>query len=66
MHVGGTSQSTSQALSVPAYVRKKALDPARKVKCTCARMIGKPPDVQFRTWFSKWKCGIYVRKGEDI
>ena len=53
MHVEGTSQSTSQALSVPVYVRKKELDPARKIECTCARMIGKSPDIQFRTWFLK-------------
>ena len=31
MHEGGTPQSTSQALSVPAYVRKKALIPGKKL-----------------------------------
>ena len=31
MHGGGTPQSTSQALSVPAYVRKKALNSKEKL-----------------------------------
>ena len=47
MHGGGTPQSTSQALSVPVYVRKKALNPRRKIECTHARMMGKSPDLQF-------------------
>ena len=45
MYGGGTPQSTSQAISVPAYVTKKALNPGRKIECTCARMMGKFPDV---------------------
>ena len=57
MYEGGTPQSTSQALSVPACVRKKALNPRRKIECTCARMIGKFPDVQFGIWFSTWNVG---------
>ena len=54
MYGGGIPQSTSQALSVPAYVRKKALNPGRKIECTCAQMIGKFSDVQFGIWFSTW------------
>ena len=33
---GGTPQSTPQALSVLAYIRKKALKPGRKTECTRA------------------------------
>ena len=57
MYGGGTPQSTSQALSVPAYVRKKALNPGRKIEGTCAQMIGKFPDVQFGISFSTWNVG---------
>ena len=32
MYGGGTPQSTSQVLSVPAYVRKKELNPGRKIE----------------------------------
>ena len=49
---GSTPQTTSQALSVPAYVRKKVLKPGRKIECACARVIGKSPDVQFGIQFS--------------
>ena len=55
MHGGGTPQSTS--LSVPAYVRKKALNPGRKIESTRGRMMGKSPDVQFGIWFSTWNVG---------
>ena len=54
---GGTSQSTSQTLSVPAYVREKALNPGRKIGCTRAQMIGKSPDVQFGNWISTCNVG---------
>ena len=57
MHGEGTPQSTSQVLSVPAYVRKKALNPRRKIEYTCARMMGKSPDVQFGIRFSTWNVG---------
>ena len=57
MHGEGTPQSTSQAISVPAYVRKKTLNPGRKSECTCARMMEKSPDVQFGIWFSTWNVG---------
>ena len=57
MHGGGKPQSTSQALSVAAYVRKKALNPGRKIEWTHARMMGKSPDVQFGIQFSTWKVG---------
>ena len=50
MHRGGTPQSTLQALSVPTCVRKKALNPRRKIECTHARMMGKS-DIQFGIWF---------------
>ena len=68
MHGGGTSQSTSQAISVPVYVRKKALSPRRKTECTHAQEMGKSPDVQIRIRFSVWnvesmsgKWGKYLR-----
>ena len=54
IHRGGTPQNTSQVLSVPAYVRKKALNPGRKIECTHARMMGKSPDVQFGIRFPTW------------
>ena len=54
IHRGGTPQSTSQVLLVPAYVRQKALNPGRKIECTHARMMGKSPDVQFGIRFSTW------------
>ena len=54
MHGGGTPQSTSQVLSLPAYVRKKSLHPKRKIDCTHAQIMGKPPDVQFGIQFSTW------------
>ena len=40
-----------------AYVRKKALNPGRKIECTRARMMGKSPDVQFGIWFSACNVG---------
>ena len=62
MYGGGTPQSTLQALSVPACVKKKALNPGRKIECTCARMMGKFPDVQFGIWFSTWNVGSMLGK----
>ena len=59
-------QKTSQALSVPAYIRKKALNPRKKIECTCARMMGKSPDVQFRIWFSTWNVGSMSEKWGEI
>ena len=48
LHGRGTPQSTSLSLlSLPAYVRKKALNPGRKTECTRAQMMGKSPDVQY-------------------
>ena len=38
--MGCTPRSTSQVLSVTAYVRKEALNPRRKLECTCTRMMG--------------------------
>ena len=66
MHGGGTPQSTSQALSVPAYVRKKALNPGRKIECTRARMMGKSPDVQFEIRFSTWNVRSMSGKWGEI
>ena len=66
MYGKGTPQSTSQALSVPAYVRKKALNPGRKIECTCARMMGKFPDVQFGIRFSTWNVGSMSGKWGEI
>ena len=66
MHGEGTPQSTSQALSVPAYVRKKALNPRRKIECSCARMMGKSPDVQFGIQFSTCNLGSMLRMWGEI
>ena len=62
MHVRVTFQSTLQELSVLAYVRKKALNPGRKIECTRARMMGKSPDVQFGIWFSACNVGAISKK----
>ena len=66
MHGGGTPQSTSEALSVSAYVRKKALNPGRKIECTRARMMGKSPDVQFGIRFSTRNVGSMLGKSGNI
>ena len=66
MHGGDTPQSTSQAISVPAYVRKKALNPRQKNECTCARMMGKSPDVRFGIRFSTWNVGSMLGKWSEI
>ena len=63
---GGTPSSTSQALSVPAYIRKKALNPRIKIECTRARMIRKFPDVQFGIRFSAWNVGSMSGKWREI
>ena len=52
MHGGGKPQSTLQA-------RKKALNPRRKTECTCAQMMGKPPDIKFGI---QRESGTYVEK----
>ena len=57
MHGGGIPQSTLQVLSVPAYIRKKALNPKRKTEYTHAQMMGKSPNVQLGIWFSTWNMG---------
>ena len=62
MHWGGTSQSTLQVLSVPAYVRKKALNPVRQIEYTHVWMIGKSPGVQFGIQFSTLNVGSRSRK----
>ena len=51
---------------MPAYVRKKALNPGRKIKCTRARMMGKFPDVQFGIWFSTLNRGSMSGKRGEI
>ena len=53
LHGGGTPQSTSLSLlSLPTYVRKKALNPGRKTECTRAQMMGKSPDVNMECEFT--------------
>ena len=49
MHGDNTTYSTLQAISVLAYVRKKALNPIAKIECTLFQMMGKSPDVRFGT-----------------
>ena len=66
IHGGGTPQSTSHVLSVPAYIRKKALNSRGKIKCTRAQMMGKSPDVQFGIWFSTWNVGSMSGKWAEI
>ena len=51
---------------MPAYVRKKGLNPIRKTECTCARMIGKSLDVQFGIQFSTWNVGSISGKWGEI
>ena len=46
--------------------RKNALNPDRKIECTCARMMGKSPDVQFGIWFSTWNVGSILRKRCEV
>ena len=66
MYRGGAPQSTSHVLSVPAYIRKKALNSGRKIKCTRAQMMGKSLDVQFGIWFSTWNVGSMLGKWAEI
>ena len=66
MYGGGTLRSTWQALSVPAYVRKKELNPGRKIECTRAQLMGKFPDVQLGFQNGMWDLcrksgGKYLR-----
>ena len=64
MHEQGAPQIILEALSVPAYVRKKALKPGRKFECTHAR---ESPDAQFGILFSTWNVGCISGKwGGDI
>ena len=63
MHGGGTPQSTSQELSVPTYVRKKALNPRRKAEYGCSKMMGKSPGVQFGIQFPTWNVGLCWESG---
>ena len=51
---------------MPAYVRKKALNLGRKIKCACVRMMGQSPDVQFEFWFSTWNVGYMSQKWGEI
>ena len=59
IHRGGTPQSTSQARSVPAYIKKKALNPGKKIECSNDEKI---------SWCTIWnpgfnmECGICVWK----
>ena len=64
-HGGGSSQSTSQVLSVLAYIRKKALNSRRKIECTRSRMVGKS-DIQFGIRFSTWNMGSMSGKWGEI
>ena len=73
MHEGGNPQSTSQALSVPIYVRKKPLNTERRIQWTRARMMRKFTDVQLGILFSTWNLvlgwgsgGKYLRQWEDV
>ena len=63
---GGTPLSTSQALSVPAYVRAKAQNPGRKIEFTRARMMVKSPDVKLEIRFSTWNVGSMSEKSNEI
>ena len=66
MHGGSTPQSTLETLSVPTYVRKKALNLGRKIECTCTRMKRKPPNVQFGIQFSTWNVVSMSGKWVEI
>ena len=66
MHGGGTPQSALQALSVPDYVRKKTLNPRRKIEWTRAQMMGKSPNIQFGIQISTWNVGSMLGKQGEI
>ena len=51
---------------MPAFVRKKALNPARKIEGTRARIMGKSPDVQFGILFSTWNVGSISGNWDEI
>ena len=58
---------------MPAYVRKKTLNPGRKIEYIHARMVGKFSDVQFgicfltRMWDICWESGVkYLRLSKDV
>ena len=48
---------------MPAYIRKKALDPGRKIECAHAKMMGKFPNVQFGIRFSTWNVDLCRESG---
>ena len=66
MYGGGTPHSTSQPIPLPVYVRKKALNPRKKIECAHARMMGKSPDVQFGIRFSTWYKGSISGKWGEV
>ena len=43
-------------------VEKSNPESGRKIECTCARMMGKSPDIQFGIWFSTWNMGFMSGK----
>ena len=51
---------------MPAYIRKKALNPGRKTECICAKMMGKSSDVQFGIRFSKRNVAANWLIGEVV
>ena len=59
---GGTLQSTLQVKSMPAYVRKKTLNPGRKIEYIHARLVGKFSDVQFGICFLTLNVGYMLGK----
>ena len=54
MHWGDTLQSSLHEISAPVYVRKKILNPRRKIECNHAKILGKCPNIQFRIRSSIW------------
>ena len=66
MYGGYTPQSTSQMLSVPTYIRKKTLNPGRKIESTRAQIMRKSSDVQFGIQLPTLNMGSMQEKWGEI
>ena len=53
-------------LSVPAYVRKKPVNPGRRTGCTSDRMMGESPDIQYGIRFLTCNVGSMSGKWGNL